>query len=52
METASITHTWVLNEGLHEEAYWERHTAEYLAWYSEPWSMNRLDYPLCNKKDP
>jgi enterochelin esterase-like enzyme len=50
METANIPHTWVLNEGLHEEAYWEQHVAEYLVWYSEPWSQNRADYPLCSLK--
>ncbi|NHZ72719.1 MAG: hypothetical protein GWP17_06520 [Aquificales bacterium] len=50
METAVIPHTWVLNEGLHEEAYWEQHVAEYLTWYSEPWSKERLDYPLCPPK--
>jgi enterochelin esterase-like enzyme len=47
MEAAGVPHTWVLNEGQHEEAYWEAHTADYLAWYSEPWSLNRLDYPPC-----
>jgi len=50
METAGIPHTWVLNSGLHEEAYWEQHVAEYLAWYSVPWSNNRLDFPFCPPK--
>lgn len=50
MEAAGIPHTWVLNEGLHEEAYWEQHVAEYLIWYSEPWPKNRADYPLCALK--
>jgi enterochelin esterase-like enzyme len=47
MEAAGIPHTWVLNEGLHEEAYWEQHLDEYLVWYSQPWPKNRADYPLC-----
>ncbi|MFO7683441.1 MAG: alpha/beta hydrolase-fold protein, partial [Chloroflexota bacterium] len=48
MADANIPHTWVLNSGLHEEAYWEAHTAEYLTWYTEPWSPDRSNYPLCN----
>lgn len=48
MEAAGIPHTWVLNEGMHEEAYWEQHVDEYLAWYSEPWPKNRSDYPPCS----
>ena len=47
MEAAGIPHTWVLNEGVHEEAYWEKHVADYLGWYSEPWSRERADYPTC-----
>lgn len=50
MEAAGIPHTWVLNTGMHEEAYWEQHVDEYLIWYSEPWSKNRDDYPLCSSK--
>lgn len=50
MEAAGIPHTWVLNTGLHEEAYWEQHVAEYLTWYSETWPTERADYPLCPQK--
>ena len=50
MEAANIPHTWVLNDGLHEESYWEQHVDEYLAWYSEPWPKIRTDYPLCPPK--
>ncbi len=48
MEAAGIPHTWVLNQGAHEEPYWENHIPEYLLWYTEPWSSNRADYPLCS----
>ncbi len=50
METAvpPISHTWVLNEGGHEDSYWQAHIPDYLAWYTEPWSMLRHDYPSCS----
>jgi enterochelin esterase-like enzyme len=48
MVAAGIPHTWVLNEGLHEEAYWEQHVDEYLSWYSQPWSKEPTDYPPCS----
>lgn len=47
MESAAIPHTWVLNEGRHENAYWAAHVADYLAWYTAPWSWNRAKYPVC-----
>jgi len=49
METAvpPIPHTWILNEGRHEEAYWQAHIPDYLEWYTEPWPMDRAAYPLC-----
>lgn len=50
METAvpPIPHTWVLNEGRHEEAYWQAHLPDYLAWYTTPWSFERSQYPACS----
>lgn len=49
METAvpPIPHTWVLNEGRHEEAYWQTHIPDYLAWYTAPWPVDRGQYPEC-----
>jgi enterochelin esterase-like enzyme len=47
METADIPHTWVLNSGIHENSYWSAHVADYLAWYTIPWSFERETYPLC-----
>lgn len=47
METAGITHTWVLQEGRHEETYWAAHTGDYLAWYTAPWPIERAAYPYC-----
>ena len=50
METAvpPIPHTWVLNPGRHEEAYWQTHIPDYLSWYSEAWPSDRLAYPACS----
>jgi enterochelin esterase-like enzyme len=39
-------HTWVLNQGIHEEAYWATHLEEYLDWYAEPW-IDAREYPPC-----
>jgi enterochelin esterase-like enzyme len=47
METAGIPHTWVLNDGRHEEAYWGDHLADYLHWYTFPWPPDRDTYPPC-----
>jgi enterochelin esterase-like enzyme len=49
METAvpPIPHTWVLNEGSHEEAYWQTYIPDYLDWYTEPWPLARESYPGC-----
>ncbi|HUF38909.1 MAG TPA: alpha/beta hydrolase-fold protein [Anaerolineales bacterium] len=33
----NIPHQWHLNTGRHEPAYWERHTWDYLVWYSSGW---------------
>jgi enterochelin esterase-like enzyme len=48
MERAGVPHTWVLNEGIHEDAYWAAHLDEYLDWYSEPWPRRREEYPACS----
>lgn len=47
MTTANRAHTWVLNDGIHEEAYWATHAAEYLDWYAEPWLNREKPYPPC-----
>lgn len=49
MEAAGIAHTWVLNEGRHEDAYWSAHVADYLAWYAAAWSMDQEMYPACDQ---
>lgn len=33
-----VPHTWLINQGEHEESYWEQHVDEYLRWYAQPWS--------------
>jgi enterochelin esterase-like enzyme len=52
MEAAGVPHTWVLQDGNHEEAYWTEHLAEYLVWYTEPWSLDRTAYPPCTLPAP
>lgn len=47
MTAAGIDHTWVLQNGRHEDAYWSAHTADYLRWYTAPWSTDRSSYPPC-----
>lgn len=44
---AGVPHTWNLNEGRHEDAYWEAHVADYLEWYGQPWPLDRGAYPPC-----
>ena len=34
LTTQNVAHTWMLNEGSHEEAYWAAHISEYIAWYN------------------
>ncbi len=34
LQAQRIPHTWVLNEGRHEEAYWQAHMLEYMLWYN------------------
>ena len=46
-KTPPVAHEWVLNEGIHEDAYWISHLDDYLAWYAAPWSFNRSQYPAC-----
>ncbi len=47
LETAGRPHTWVLNEGRHEDAYWADHVPDYVSWYTEPWPAERSAYPPC-----
>ena len=32
-----VPFTWVINDGKHEEAYWQAHVEEYLQWYNRGW---------------
>lgn len=47
MEKAGIPHTWVLNDGIHEDPYWADHVSDYLRWYSEGWSNEGSAFPPC-----
>ena len=47
MLTAGKAHTWVLNQGNHEDAYWSDNLRDYLNWYAEPWSSERESYLVC-----
>lgn len=48
MEAAGVAHTWHLNEGRHEDAYWAAHLGDYLRWYAQPWPLARAAYPPCD----
>ena len=52
MLAAGQAHTWVLNQGKHEDAYWSANLSDYLKWYVEPWSLERDSYPLCLIENP
>lgn len=39
LSASNIEHTWRLNEGSHNDVYWSAHLADYLIWYTEPWSF-------------
>ena len=47
MESNGIEHTWVLNEGEHNDAYWSTHLEEYLIWYAASWPMDRDTFGEC-----
>lgn len=32
-----VPHTWLINQGIHNEDYWKAHVEEYLRWYSRAW---------------
>lgn len=49
MEAAGVAHTWVFQDGRHEEAYWSAHVADYLRWYAAPWPAERSAYPPCDR---
>lgn len=53
MTAQGIPHTWVLNEGAHEDSYWPLHLTDYLLWYAEPWPRDRMEYPtaVCPQND-
>ena len=35
LQTLKIPHTFILNEGKHDEEYWKMHLRDYLIWYAE-----------------
>ncbi len=35
----NVAHTWTVNEGAHEEPYWQAHLGEYLQWYAQDWPI-------------
>jgi len=47
MTAQQIVHTWLLNEGRHEEAYWTSHLADYLRWYGSLWEGEGTAVPSC-----
>jgi enterochelin esterase-like enzyme len=49
---AGKEHAWVIQEGGHDEAYWALRVASYLAWYAEPWHLDRDQLPHCAQTSP
>ena len=47
MDAVGVPHEWIVNEGIHEDAYWAEHVEEYVKWYAMPWSDPRENYPSC-----
>jgi len=45
LETAGAPHAWQLNPGAHQDAYWQEHMVEYLAWYASHWPAQESEYP-------
>ena len=45
-----IPHTWVLNPGGHDNAYWMAHLNEYLYWYGSGWIFSNNSLPDCPVK--
>jgi len=52
MLAAGKAHTWILNQGKHEDAYWSNNLSDYLEWYAQPWSLERESYPYCLIDNP
>lgn len=48
MSATGVAHTWVLNNGRHEDAYWISQLETYLRWYASLWPIDRTAYPICN----
>ena len=44
---ADKDHSWVIQEGGHNNDYWSAHVSDYLAWYAEPWFIQRDELPIC-----
>ncbi len=49
MEANGVEHTWIVNAGVHNTAYWAAHLNEYLIWYTAPWTLPLNPFPLCEK---
>jgi len=47
LTAAGVAHTWLVNEGSHEEAYWRAHLLDYLTWYTDGLPADRAALPHC-----
>lgn len=47
MAAAGVPHIWQLNDGRHEEAYWQSQLEAYLTWYATPWQNVDTAVPPC-----
>ena len=48
---AGVPHVWRVNPGIHEDAYWSEHAAEYLSWYSSYFPVLESEFPPAGGRD-
>jgi enterochelin esterase-like enzyme len=47
LASGGIAHEWWNGPGQHDDAYWSGNLTRYLAWYADPWPLERQVYPPC-----
>ena len=53
LSSRGVPHTYIINPvGGHDDAYWESHLAEYMAFYGRDWTVNIGELPSCLEPSP
>lgn len=53
LSSRGVPHTYIINPvGEHDDAYWESHLAEYMAFYGREWPVNLGELPSCLEPSP